>query len=53
VRSNDYGTDVLAGDRRRKKVVPTVPAEPDLVVEEAGTGFCGAVVECVKDAVTL
>jgi hypothetical protein len=53
VRSNDYGTDVLAGDRRRKKVVPTVPAEPDLVVEEAGTGFCGAVVECAKDAVTL
>src|SRR6185436_3041095 len=53
VRSNDYGTDVLAGDRRRKKVVPTVPAEPDLVVEEAGTGFCGAVVECAKDSVTL
>jgi hypothetical protein len=53
VRSNDYGTDVLAGDRRRRKVVPSVPAEPDLVVEEAGTGFCGAVVECAKDAVTL
>ena len=53
MRSNDYGTDVLAGDRRRKRVVPTVPAEPDLVVEEAGTGFCGAVVECAKDAVTL
>jgi Protein of unknown function (DUF3097) len=53
VRSNDYGTDVLAGDWRRKKAVPTVPAELDLVVEEAGTGFCGAVVECAKDAVTL
>ena len=53
MRSNDYGTDVLAGDWRRRKVVPTVPAEPDLVVEEAGTGFCGAVVECAKDAVTL
>ena len=53
MRSNDYGTDVLSGDWRRKKAVPTVPAEPDLVVEEAGTGFCGAVVECAKDAVTL
>jgi hypothetical protein len=53
VRSNDYGAEVLAGDWRRRKVVPTVPAEPDLVVEEAGTGFCGAVVECAKDAVTL
>jgi hypothetical protein len=53
VRSNDYGTDVLAGDWRRKRTVPTVPAERDLVVEEAGTGFCGAVVDCAKDAVTL
>ena len=53
MRSNDYGGDVLAGDWRRRKVVPTVPAEADLVVEEAGTGFCGAVVECAKDAVTL
>jgi hypothetical protein len=48
-----YGADVLAGDWRRKRVVPEVPAEPDLVVEEAGTGFCGAVVRCEKDAVTL
>ena len=44
---------MLAGDWRRKTVVPEVPAEPDLVVEEAGTGFCGAVVRCEKDAVTL
>ncbi len=48
-----YGTDVLAGDWRRKRVVPEVPAEPDLVVEVAGTAFCGAVVACAKDAVTL
>ena len=53
VRSDDYGTDVLAGDWRKKKVIPTVPADRDLVVEEAGTGFCGAVVACEKDAVTL
>ena len=49
----DYGTDVLAGDWRRKRKIPEVPAEPDLVVEEAGTGFCGAVVDVEKDAVTL
>ena len=30
-----------------------VEAEPDLVVEEPGTGFCGAVVTCAKDVVTL
>ncbi|HST64540.1 MAG TPA: DUF3097 domain-containing protein [Mycobacteriales bacterium] len=53
MRSDDYGTDVLAGDWRRKKTIPTVPADRDLVVEEAGTGFCGAVVGCEKDAVTL
>jgi hypothetical protein len=53
VRSDDYGTDVLAGDWRKKKTIPAVPAEPEMVVEEAGTGFCGAVVACEKDAVTL
>jgi hypothetical protein len=49
----DYGTDVLAGDRRPRRTVPEVDAEPDLVVEVAGAGFCGAVVDCAKDAVTL
>jgi hypothetical protein len=44
---------VLAGDWRRRRRVPEVAAERDLVVEEAGSGFCGAVVECGKDAVTL
>jgi len=44
---------VLAGDWRRRRVVPEVAAERDLVVEEAGSGFCGAVVDCAKDAVTL
>jgi hypothetical protein len=53
VRSLDYGQDVLAKARRRPPVVTEVPAEPDLVVEEPGTGFCGAVVACGKDAVTL
>jgi hypothetical protein len=44
---------VLAGDWRRRRVVPEVAAERDLVVEAAGSGFCGAVVDCGKDAVTL
>jgi hypothetical protein len=30
-----------------------VPAERDLVVEDPSSGFCGAVVACAKDAVTL
>lgn len=33
--------------------VPEVPAEPGLVVEEAGTGFCGAVIRCEAGTVTL
>jgi hypothetical protein len=49
----DYGRDVLAAARQRPPVVVEVPAEADLVVEEPGTGFCGAVVACGKDAVTL
>jgi len=38
----DY-TDVLAQPRRRRSV-PEVPADADLVVETADGGFCGAVV---------
>lgn len=33
--------------------MPEVPADPGLVVEEPGTGFCGAVVRCEAGAVTL
>ncbi len=41
-----YGADVLAGDWRapRGGRARPVPAEPGLVVEDAQTGFCGAVV---------
>jgi hypothetical protein len=53
VRSFDYGADVLKAGRRRPPPVQQIEAEPDLVVEEPGTGFCGAVVTCGKDAVTL
>ncbi|WP_031507434.1 DUF3097 domain-containing protein [Streptomyces megasporus] len=35
---------------KRTRPVPEVPAEPDLVVEEVTTGFCGAVVRCEKTA---
>ena len=55
MRSKDYGRDVLSPQavRARRKTVPEVEAEPDLVVEEAAGGFCGAVVDCAKDVVTL
>jgi hypothetical protein len=43
-----YGGDVLAGNWRRPHVVPEVGAERGLVVEDAETGFCGAVVRCEK-----
>lgn len=40
-----YQRDIFSGHARtQKKVVPTVPADRDLVVEDAATGFCGAVV---------
>lgn len=46
--------DVLANnDWRRRRTVPTVEAEPDLVVEDADSGFCGAVVGFEFGAVVL
>ncbi|GAA1860090.1 DUF3097 domain-containing protein [Asanoa iriomotensis] len=48
-----YGEDVLAGDWRRRKVTPEVDAEVDLVVEDADSGFCGAVVGFEMGAVVL
>jgi hypothetical protein len=51
VRSHDYGPDVLRGRRRRE--VPTVPAQTDLVVEDPDSGFCGAVVRCDAQGVVL
>jgi Protein of unknown function (DUF3097) len=48
-----YGQDVLAGDWRRRRAVPEVDAEPDLVVEDAESGFCGAVVGFESGAVVL
>ncbi|HKN96893.1 MAG TPA: DUF3097 domain-containing protein [Pseudonocardiaceae bacterium] len=51
MRSHDYGPDVLRERRRRE--VPRLPAEPDLVVEDPVSGFCGAVVRCAADGVVL
>ncbi|MGW0035554.1 DUF3097 family protein [Gordonia sp. NPDC003376] len=43
-----YGRDVLASPRRTKPRAPEVAAERDLVVEDAASGFCGAVVGLEK-----
>jgi len=55
VRSRQYDPDVLAAGRPRpgQRPVPQVAAEPGLVVEDADGQFCGAVVWCEKDTVTL
>src|SRR3954451_12935467 len=46
--------DVLANnDWRRRRAVPSVDAELDLVVEDADSGFCGAVVGFELGAVVL
>jgi hypothetical protein len=45
--------DVLAGDWRRRRAIPEVEAESDLVVEDADSGFCGAVVGFESGAVVL
>ena len=50
--SRDYGPDVLATKRVRTRP-PVIEAEPDLVVEDAGSGFCGAVVTVDRASVTL
>jgi hypothetical protein len=51
VRSRDYGPDALAPKPRLP--VPTVDAELDLVLEDAQSGFCGAVVVIERAAITL
>ncbi|RDV44714.1 DUF3097 domain-containing protein [Leifsonia sp. ku-ls] len=50
-----YGTDVLAGDWRSagRKAVPDVEAVRDLVVEEAASGFCGAITRLEAQTVEL
>jgi hypothetical protein len=50
-----YAQDPLAPAPRRspEAELPRVAAQPGLVVEDAAGDFCGAVVFCEKDAVTL
>ena len=52
MRSRSYDPDVVTA-RPARRAVETVPAEPGLVVEEVSTGWCGAVVECAKEHVSL
>jgi Protein of unknown function (DUF3097) len=55
VRSMEYGPDVLAArpSKPGQRRLPQVAADRGLVVEDAAGEFCGAVVFCEKDAVTL
>lgn len=53
MQSRQYGPDVLAAGKPRKRELRRVPARRGLVVEDATGQFCGAVVGCEKDAVTL
>jgi Protein of unknown function (DUF3097) len=53
VRSRRYEEDVLAPPSRKPAAPPRVAAEPGLVVEDSAGEFCGAIVGCEKDAVTL
>ncbi|MQA08815.1 MAG: DUF3097 family protein [Pseudonocardiaceae bacterium] len=51
MRPHSYSRDVLSAPRKKK--IPEVPAEPGLVVEEPGTGFCGAVLRIEHGNVVL
>ncbi|MFF8312896.1 DUF3097 domain-containing protein [Streptomyces lydicus] len=49
MQSKRYRPD-LTPPWKKQRPAPEVPADPDLVVEEVGTGFCGAVIRCEKTA---
>jgi Protein of unknown function (DUF3097) len=48
MRSKQYGPDALVPGWKKPTRIPEVEAEVDLVVEEAETGYCGAVVRTEK-----
>ncbi len=49
MQSKRYSPD-LTPPWKKQRPAPEVPADPDLVVEEVTTGFCGAVIRCEKTA---
>ncbi|MEV0371939.1 DUF3097 domain-containing protein [Streptomyces sp. NPDC050636] len=49
MQSNRYSPD-LTPPWKKQRPAPEVAAEPDLVVEEITSGFCGAVIRCEKTA---
>jgi len=54
VRSRQYDPDAVITRRRfGAEPLPRIEAEYGLVVEDSAGDFCGAVVSCEKDAVTL
>ncbi|MGF7233754.1 MAG: DUF3097 domain-containing protein [Frankia sp.] len=55
MRSRDYGPDAVAEAARRRapRPVPEIEITADLVVEDPGTGFCGAVTGVEAGTVTL
>jgi hypothetical protein len=50
MRSRSYDSDLTPPWKRRRQPAPEVPADVGLVVEEAATGFCGAVIRTEKTA---
>src|SRR4051812_28551608 len=48
-----YSEDVLKGNWRRRRAVPEIDADRDLVVEDVDSGFWGAVVGVELGAVVL
>lgn len=48
-----YDGDVLKGDWRKPRPIPEVEAATELVVEDADSGFCGAVIGFESGAVVL
>jgi hypothetical protein len=53
VRSKQYTDEILAPVSHKPPPPPRIVAETGLVVEDSAGDFCGAVVGCEKDAVTL
>ena len=49
----EYGPDVLSGPARAGRPVRTVEAAVGMVVEDAGSTFCGAIVEMDRASLTL